>query len=139
MRRIKVILGAVAAVAAMIVVLAAPAMAQEVEGGEVEVGDVDFVSGECIFIDEFGLLTDNCFDNGDDTELVFGDGSTDFSIEGGSGSIQSVNQVDGTSGDIEFNNGGSSSGGSGNVSNQQGVTQGGGSGGGVSFGGGGID
>ncbi len=133
MRRIKVILGAVAAVAAMMA-LAAPAMAQEVE-----VGDVEFVSGECVVIDEF-LLTDNCFDNGDDTELVFGDGSTDFSIEGGSGSIQSVNQVDSTSGDIEFNNGGSSSGGSGNVGNQQGVVQRGGSGGGgVSFGGGGID
>ncbi len=134
MRRIKVILGAVAAVAA-IMVLAAPAMAQEVEGGEVEVGDVDFVSGECVFIDEFGLLTDNCFDNGDDTELVVGDGSTDFSIEGGSGSIQSVNQVDSTSGgDIEFNNGGSSSGGSGNVGNQQGVTQSGGSGGDIKLG-----
>ncbi len=127
MRRIKVILGAVAAVAAMMV-LAAPAMAQEVEGGEVEVGDVDLVSGECVFIDEF-LLTDNCFDNGDDTELVIGDGSADFSIEGGSGSIQSVNQVDSPSGgDIEFNNGGSSSGGSGNVGNQQGVTQNGGGG-----------
>ncbi len=133
MRRIKVILGAVAAVAAMMV-LAAPAMAQEVE-----VADVDFVSGECVVIDEF-LLTDNCFDNGDDTEVVFGAGSTDFSIEDGSGSIQSVNQVDSTSGgDIEFNNGGSSSGGSGNVGNQQGVVQRGGSGGGVSFGGGGID
>jgi hypothetical protein len=134
MRRIKVILGAVAAVAAMMV-LAAPAMAQEVEGGEVEVGDVDFVSGECVFIDEFGFLTNNCFDNGDDTELVIGDGSADFSIEGGSGSIQSVNQVDSTSGDIEFNNGGSSSGGSGNVGNQQGVTQsGGGSGGDIKLG-----
>ncbi len=112
MRRIKVILGAVAAVAAMMV-LAAPAMAQEVEGGEVEVGDVDFVSGECVFIDELGFLvpdgSDNCIDNGDDTEVVFGDGSTDFSIEGGSGSIQSVNQVGSTSGDIDFSNGGGSS------------------------------
>ncbi len=114
MRRMKLILTAVAAMAVLMVLTAAPGAAQVCAGGV-------------------------CFEIGVDASSSSGGsgvGQT-FDISGGGGSSnqQSVTQSGGSGGDIELSGGGGSSGGSGNVGNQQGVTQSGGSGGDISLGG----
>jgi hypothetical protein len=130
MRRIKTVLGVVAVMAAMLVVFAAPAMADDLD---FDGCDDDFFFDDCnnnhgfFFCDHDDFFFDDCNNNDDFDDGFFffggGDGFGDFEQEAESGDVDQSFDVSGTGDNSNQTVGTQGVANTGNVQNQIGVFQ----------------